>query len=657
MPKTPPFRSQPNLHLMLTPPYGSPDVFHQSTPSTSPFTTLHPDKKYSPFSSTAFKPFKLYGSSAQYSPRPPAHTSCTSHGLKRVLARRPVWFALILIGLISWWNSGGRLDTEAVKLKSNGLGREVFLLEMSKQLQFFPASNPKIHYVGRWTATPNRLRRDGVYFDIMVTNTTTLLLSLHNSATVKSDVVVKGSKAFTGSASPTLNLGHLSFHPSPDTHEPAAPVSLLARIDQEEYILLPNSSALVSVRTRTLNANEVHNIRIVAPMIDGSGSGVLEFEGLWLENGGKLLRVAGSQLADEVEEEDAFQAESSTIGEKHRLGLLEFRGGGDSSEIELKKGDLGGIEDNERTHGERRKLLEVVTDSPGSLGGKYMGKRTGGAAGLLAGVMGWEYLLGEMFGVDHVQIGADGMCLMQDCVGGIGNPAGMGDVFFRSGLVGSEYFAHPWMFNAYIPDVMIIHVGGSDHESFTQYLPEYNRTAWDLSQRFEDTYVSLIKAIRQLAYPKHPSVAHSGSLGSDTYSSNTAPASIPIFVMRPLRGQLEHATQGAVNRLRADGDKAVFWLDTSGWLDTEDTTSDDQDFYLDESTGLTRWRLTERSNQRVAIFLHMHVCRYLAGQEDKCAFLPPEVYQGKVFTPESANFDRYLENEKERKLKKLFWNE
>ena len=61
----------------------------------------------------------------------------------------------------------------------------------------------------------------------------------------------------------------------------------------------------------------------------------------------------------------------------------------------------------------------------------------GGADGLLAGVMRWEYLLGEMFGVDHVTIGVDGMCLIQDCVGGTGNPSGMGDIFFRRYLMPS----------------------------------------------------------------------------------------------------------------------------------------------------------------------------------------------------------------------------
>ena len=43
----------------------------------------------------------------------------------------------------------------------------------------------------------------------------------------------------------------------------------------------------------------------------------------------------------------------------------------------------------------------------------------------------------------------------------------------------------------------------------------------------------------------------------------------PIYVMRPLRGQLEQATRWVVDRLRSEGHSSVFWLDTSGWLNTE----------------------------------------------------------------------------------------
>ena len=128
---------------------------------------------------------------------------------------------------------------------------------------------------------------------------------------------------------------------------------------------------------------------------------------------------------------------------------------------------------------------------------------------------------------------------------------------------------------------------------------------------------------------------------------------MPIFVMRPFQGQLEHSTHNIVTRLRADGDKAVFWLDTSGWL--EEKSSSQGGFFQDQTIMHSRWRLTEQGNQKVAVFLHSHLCRYLANEEEKCPFLRHEVYHGKVFDPQQASFTQHLEKEKERKLKQLFW--
>ena len=178
---------------------------------------------------------------------------------------------------------------------------------------------------------------------------------------------------------------------------------------------------------------------------------------------------------------------------------------------------------------------------------------------------------------------------------------------------------------------------------------------WDLTERFESTYVSLIKGIRRLGYPKHPAIVQSERLGSPGIIPNGAPASIPIFIMRPIFGHLEQATQNVVTKLRADGDKSVFWLDTSGWLESEGTPEELGDFFLDESVTPPKRRLTEQGNERVAIFLHLHVCRYLAVAEDECVFLPQEVYQGSMYDVEEAHLDRFLEIEKERKLKELFW--
>jgi hypothetical protein len=74
-----------------------------------------------------------------------------------------------------------------------------------------------------------------------------------------------------------------------------------------------------------------------------------------------------------------------------------------------------------------------------------------------------------------------------------------------------------------------------------------------------------------------------------------------------------------------------------------------------ESSNSKEWRLTERGHQRVAILLHLHVCRYLAKDPENCAFLPPEIYQGTAQDPKVERFDAYIESERERGLKMLFW--
>jgi hypothetical protein len=106
-------------------------------------------------------------------------------------------------------------------------------------------------------------------------------------------------------------------------------------------------------------------------------------------------------------------------------------------------------------------------------------------------------------------------------------------------------------------------------------------TTWELSLLFEESYVSLIRAIRTFAYPTYSPIL-AGSSQYDHASHDTT--AIPIFVMRPFRGQLEQATHSVVDRLRFEGDKSVFWLDTSGWLNTYidfEGPPEDQDFFLD----------------------------------------------------------------------------
>ena len=186
---------------------------------------------------------------------------------------------------------------------------------------------------------------------------------------------------------------------------------------------------LVSVRSNDLEPDTIHKVRIIVPIIDNHGNGIIQLEGIWLSKGGKLVPVEGSLLDQDFEDEDALEAENTSIGEKHKVGLnAVLRQGLQEGEGESEKSPDARVS---MVTEDRKRILEVVTDNPGSLSSRVRGTRTGGADGLLAGVMGWEYLLGEMFSIDHVTVDVDGMCLTQDCIGGAGYPAGMGDVFFR----------------------------------------------------------------------------------------------------------------------------------------------------------------------------------------------------------------------------------
>ncbi|KAI4196617.1 MAG: hypothetical protein LQ350_006440 [Teloschistes chrysophthalmus] len=644
-----PFRPRPDLHLALThtgsprtPNMAAPTSSSFSSPYRTPITTPLPTASDSPFQSGKLNVPSPFGGPMRFTPRQKhkyrRYYRAAWHKAKRLLASRVTWLIFVMLLMMAWWANGGSGELDAVRFGGARFGRDFFKNGVTRDMQFFPPSNPKI----------NPLNAPAV--------------------TAHDDL-----------SNPVPHSGHVSFRPESPNAKPAAPVSLLARIDQEEYVLLPNSSFLVSICSGSLSRDEVHNIRIIAPMTDDHGQGMIQLEGLWLSKGGQFERIDGTIQTDDFEDQDIMGAENDEVGGKHQSGLRKLLNG-------HKRNGLGGgqrvLKDAEELQDfrDRRKILEIISDTPGSFSRRRQVKRSGGADGLLAGVMGWEYLLGEMFGVDHVAIGVDGMCLTQECIGGTGEPAGLGDVFFRSGPPGSTYVEHPWLFNRYVPDIMVLNLGNADQASFDAHAAEYNKTLWDLSERFENTYVSLVKAIRTLAYPKHPATIQSERSGFKIYVPNSVPANIPIFIMRPLRGELEHATQNIANRLRAEGDAAVFWLDTSGWLDPTVSESDpesnpdapnpenqnpnhannnnnqNEDYCLDRSSASApKYRLTERGNQRTAIFLHMHVCRYLAREGEKCSFLPQEVYAGKVFDPAERDFERYVEGEKEKKLRRLFW--
>ena len=84
-----------------------------------------------------------------------------------------------------------------------------------------------------------------MYLDITVTNTSSVFLSLHNAVEPSTTISVVTTATAVPSDPP--NIQHLSFKLAEANRKPATPISLVARVDDQEYILLPNSSGLVTI--------------------------------------------------------------------------------------------------------------------------------------------------------------------------------------------------------------------------------------------------------------------------------------------------------------------------------------------------------------------------------------------------------------------------
>ena len=176
----------------------------------------------------------------------------------------------------------------------------------------------------------------------------------------------------------------------------AAPISLLAQIDDDEYIVLPDAMSLVAIREGNLDKSSRHRFRIIAPMTAGENIETIQLKGIWIDKEAKLLPNLHFQSDKTI-----LPEEDNTAGRRPK-----------------------------QTQGNPR-MLEVVTDLPGTNSGKDKDNRSDASHGILGGVLGWDYLLGEMFGADHFTIGMDGMCLIPECIGGRASPAGLGDVYFQ----------------------------------------------------------------------------------------------------------------------------------------------------------------------------------------------------------------------------------
>ena len=510
----------------------------------------------------------------------------------------------LLTFLIYLWNLGHNNSNLVLTTPASAIRQLLLPKILAEGHHFVPAFDQNFHYAGRWASNSNRLRWStafpGAYFDLTVKNASTIYIFLNNAP--KTSRVNETTKMD--------QFRHMNLKTLDDRAEAAAPIALSATTCNGNIIHFESSqNGLLSIHLDLSPGQAECSLRISHAGGLSQGAGVLEFKGVWLPTGATLQSQA-------------------TPGSE--------RGAASAMATEIYP----------RLSTPHRKTIELLTDSS-----DYVFE------GSTLHAMGWLAQVAARFDADQVKIPAHGHCLTEACSKTLALGITTKDLFFRAGPPGTTLFARPWNFRHYVPDVLIIDLGTVDNKWFMQLInengqsrmkPKESRQSRDnFVSAFVSAYVALIQQIRQTAYPLHPSNRHQYTSDGDGYTFNSAPSTLPIFVMRPLDGSFEQATLSVVEQMQKDGDKSVYWIDTSGWLSEVD--------YNLEGNDRSSQPFSPAVQAKVASFMDAHLCHYLGPQPERCPFLRRDNYFGSVYVPPAAELDKIIEESKTEKLLDLFW--
>ena len=513
-------------------------------------------------------------------------------------------FCFLMTFLIYLWHIGHKHNSLVLTTSTSTIRQLLLPKVLAEEHHFVPAFDQSFHYAGRWLPTSNRLRWNtafpGAYFDLTVKNASTIYISLNNAPnTNKVNETTEGAQ-----------FRRMSLKTLEERAEAAAPVALIATTCNGSVIHFASShDGLLSIHLDLSPGQAECSLRISHAGGSSQGAGVLEFKGVWLPTGATL------------------QSRATLDSERGAVSVM-------------------APEAHPRLSAPHRKTIELLTDSS-----DYVSEGSDSHA------IGWLAQVAAQFDADQVKIPAHGHCLTEACAKTLALAITTKDLFFRSGPPGTTFFARPWHFQHYVPDVLIIDLGTVDNKWFIQSSRENGGSRVEPREigqsrdhfisAFVTSYVALIRQIRQVAYPLHPSSRHQYTLDGDGYTFNSAPSTLPIFVLRPLDGSLEQATLSVVEQMQKDGDKSVYWIDTTGWLSEVD--------YSLENTDRSSRPVSPAGQAKVASFMDAQLCHYLAPQPERCPFLRRDNYFGSVYVPTAAELDKIIEESKTKKLSDLFW--
>lgn len=250
-------------------------------------------------------------------------------------------------------------------------------------------------------------------------NCSSVYLSLHNS-----DLHNNGQET-TLNARDISQASHLNHLPISAKTRPASPVSLLSRIDNSEYQYFNRTGrGLVAIATGNLEPSKEHVIRIISPRVDGEEYAGMQFTGIWLNNGGTLVSPQERQMTTQpATAPDATSAPTEDLTRYPKYSGYS-RQYVEKDEIRNQRGRDLNDKKSQTSFMLPQKTLEIVTDVPHTLRAQNINSSRNV-------LQGWQDLVGELFGVDHVSIMLNRMCVTSPCIGAAAQLANIKDAFFR----------------------------------------------------------------------------------------------------------------------------------------------------------------------------------------------------------------------------------
>ncbi|KAK6379908.1 hypothetical protein LTS17_005982 [Exophiala oligosperma] len=512
---------------------------------------------------------------------------------------------------------------------------------MALHSTFIDAGHPHMHWVGRWTSTSDGRRRDAAFpgssVEIIITNTRSISLSLNNA--------VSSSKRPVEDAEPH-DLDHIDLRLAKSDHIASEPVNLVVQLN-DTYTTFTNARAIVPVAS-DLDPRNRYLLRAThmgGPNLTGR---VLEFNGIWVE-----------KLTEHPETQPAHPSNNAkNISSRERM------------------------EEAQTVQVATKRTIEILTSE---ISFCPISKKENQDT-MINRASVWYDQLGSTHNIDAITMSTKDLRLLPSSDE---MRATVSHLFFRSGPPGTTLFARPWTFTTYSPSVLILQLGLDEFTTFFADPENRNTRSRDhFINEFVNAYVKFLKAIRRTAYPFNSeslSSARKNAIDDPTYISNSAPSTLPIFLIAPFsssghlvtkKTRLDRIINDALSRVAqvalADGDVSTFWIDTTGWLDRKrDFVTATHDVGVEcqlllNQTGTSPHRmLNPAANLKVSTLLWDHICPYIdrdnnatsttSQQRAKwCPFDRRNRYVGNVYLPQDVEVERTVLERRINRIKQRF---